>query len=48
MDRVYRHMKHIYDATRPLFLAGRRLLRERVAETGASVVLEVGCGTGRN
>lgn len=48
MDRVYRSMKHVYDATRPLFLAGRHTLRTRTIETGARRVLEVGCGTARN
>jgi len=48
MDRVYRHMKYVYDATRPLFLAGRGRLRCRVTELRPARVLEVGCGTARN
>ncbi|MCP5080226.1 MAG: class I SAM-dependent methyltransferase [Alphaproteobacteria bacterium] len=48
MDHVYRHMKYIYDATRPLFLAGRRTVRGLVQAEAGARVLEVGCGTGRN
>ncbi len=48
MDRVYRHMKHVYDLTRPLFLAGRRRLRSAVRAGRDQRVLEVGCGTARN
>ena len=48
MDRVYGRMRYVYDATRPLFLAGRRQLRTSVAAPQGGRVLEVGCGTGRN
>lgn len=48
MDDVYRHMKYVYDATRPLFLAGRRRLRAAVRPQPGARILEVGCGTGRN
>lgn len=48
MDHVYRHMKYIYDATRPLFLAGRRTVRGLVQGHAGARVLEVGCGTARN
>ena len=48
MDRVYRHMKHVYDATRPFFLAGRRRLRQHAISSGGKRILEVGCGTARN
>jgi S-adenosylmethionine-diacylgycerolhomoserine-N-methlytransferase len=48
MDRVYRHMKHVYDATRPFFLAGRRRLRQHAISGDGKRILEVGCGTARN
>lgn len=48
MDAMYRWQRHIYDVTRPFFLAGRnRLVRGLDVEAGQTV-LEVGCGTGRN
>jgi len=48
MDRIYRHQRHVYDATRVFFLAGRdRLIRAMDLRPGDRV-LEVGCGTGRN
>jgi len=48
MDGVYRHQRHIYDATRKFFLFGRDgLIADLAPEPGARV-LEVGCGTGRN
>jgi S-adenosylmethionine-diacylgycerolhomoserine-N-methlytransferase len=48
MDKVYGRMKYVYDATRPLFLAGRRRLRATVQPAGDARILEVGCGTARN
>lgn len=48
MDRTYRLMKHVYDATRPLFLAGRPAIRHRIIELSPAHVAEIGCGTGRN
>lgn len=48
MDGVYRHQRHIYDATRKYYLLGRDdMIRELDAASGDSV-LELGCGTGRN
>jgi len=48
MDRMYRHIRYVYDATRKYYLLGRdRLLRQMDLPTGASVC-EVGCGTARN
>lgn len=48
MDRLYRLQRHVYDATRPLFLPGRdRMLRGIVVPAGGAI-LEIGCGTGRN
>jgi S-adenosylmethionine-diacylgycerolhomoserine-N-methlytransferase len=48
MDRMYRHQRYIYDATRKFYLLGRdRMIRE--LNPGADDrVLELGCGTGRN
>ena len=48
MDQVYRHQRHIYDATRKYYLLGRdRMIRGLDLSEGQSL-LEVGCGTGRN
>jgi S-adenosylmethionine-diacylgycerolhomoserine-N-methlytransferase len=48
MDRVYRHQRHIYDATRKYFLLGRDHLIARLDPPAGGHVLEIGCGTGRN
>jgi S-adenosylmethionine-diacylgycerolhomoserine-N-methlytransferase len=48
MDRVYRHQRHIYDATRKYFLLGRDHLIARLDPPAGGHVLEFGCGTGRN
>lgn len=48
MDRVYRHQRHFYNATRRYFLFGRdRLVADLDARPGDSI-LELGCGTARN
>lgn len=48
MDRIYRHQRHIYDATRKYYLLGRdRMIADLRVPAGGSV-LEIGCGTGRN
>jgi S-adenosylmethionine-diacylgycerolhomoserine-N-methlytransferase len=48
MDRMYRHQRHFYDATRKFYLLGRdRLIVDLRPPVGGSV-LEIGCGTGRN
>jgi len=48
MDRIYRHQRYFYDATRKYYLLGRdRLIAEMELKPGAKV-LEIGCGTGRN
>jgi S-adenosylmethionine-diacylgycerolhomoserine-N-methlytransferase len=48
MDRVYRHQRHIYDATRKYFLLGRDYLIASLDPPAGGHVLELGCGTGRN
>lgn len=48
MDRMYRHQRHIYDATRKFFLLGRDGLIERLSLVSGDRVAEIGCGTGRN
>lgn len=48
MDRMYRHQRHIYDASRKFYLLGRdRLIAELQPKPGARIC-EIGCGTGRN
>ena len=47
MDRVYRHQRHIYDATRKYYLLGRDRMLDQLNADGQTV-LEIGCGTGRN
>lgn len=48
MDAVYRHQKHIYDATRKYYLFGRDGLIAGLEAAPGMAVLEIGCGTGRN
>lgn len=48
MDAVYRHQKHIYDATRKYYLFGRDGLIAGLDAAPGKAVLEVGCATGRN
>ena len=48
MDRVYRHQRHIYDATRKFYLLGRDPMIAGLKPPAGSCVLEIGCGTGRN
>jgi S-adenosylmethionine-diacylgycerolhomoserine-N-methlytransferase len=48
MDRLYRLQRHVYDATRPLFLPGRDRMLRGIAVPPGGAILEVGCGTGRN
>lgn len=48
MDRMYRLQRYFYDFTRKYYLLGRdRLLGEMDIQAG-EMVLEAGCGTGRN
>ena len=48
MDSLYRLQRHVYDATRPLFLPGRDRMLRGIAVPAGGAILEVGCGTGRN
>ena len=48
MNRMYRHQRHIYDASRRFYLLGRDTLIERLNPPAGGHVLELGCGTGRN
>ncbi len=48
MDRVYRHQRHIYDASRKFYLLGRDQLIEGLQPPAGGSILEIGCGTGRN
>jgi len=48
MDRMYRHTRHVYDASRKFYLLGRDAMLRRMDLPDRAQVLEVGCGTGRN
>lgn len=48
MDRIYRHQRHIYDASRKFYLLGRDQLIDGLQPPTGGSVLEIGCGTGRN
>lgn len=48
MDRVYRHQRHVYDATRKYYLLGRDPMIAGLMPPNGGSVLEIGCGTGRN
>ncbi|QEL26828.1 class I SAM-dependent methyltransferase [Bosea sp. F3-2] len=48
MDRIYRHQRHIYDASRKFYLLGRDQLIDGLQPPPGATVLEIGCGTGRN
>jgi S-adenosylmethionine-diacylgycerolhomoserine-N-methlytransferase len=48
MDRMYRYQRHIYDVTRAYYLLGRNQMIANLAPPPGGLVLEVGCGTGRN
>jgi S-adenosylmethionine-diacylgycerolhomoserine-N-methlytransferase len=48
MDRMYRHQRHIYDASRKFYLLERDALIAELAPPPGGSVLEIGCGTGRN
>ena len=48
MDAMYRHQRHIYDASRKFYLPGRDELIAGLEPPAGGSILEVGCGTGRN
>jgi S-adenosylmethionine-diacylgycerolhomoserine-N-methlytransferase len=48
MDAIYAYQRHIYDLTRKFFLFGRDRLVATLDVPKGGIVLEVGCGTGRN
>lgn len=48
MDRIYRHQRFIYDATRRYYLFGRNEMLAELAPPEHGSILEVGCGTARN
>jgi len=48
MDRVYRHQRYLYDATRKYYLLGRDTMIAGLNVPEGGSVLEIGCGTGRN
>ncbi|AMJ63594.1 methyltransferase [Bosea sp. PAMC 26642] len=45
---MYRHQRHIYDASRKFYLLGRDELIAGLAPPRGGSILEIGCGTGRN
>lgn len=48
MDKMYRHQRYFYDATRKYYLLGRDRLIDKLDVRAGDNVLEIGCGTGRN
>lgn len=48
MDRMYRHQRHIYDASRKFYLLGRDGMIAALDPPVGGSVIEIGCGTGRN
>ncbi len=48
MDRIYKHQRWIYDASRKYYLLGRDYMITRLNPPPNGSVLELGCGTGRN
>jgi S-adenosylmethionine-diacylgycerolhomoserine-N-methlytransferase len=48
MNRIYRHQRYIYNATRKYYLLGRDRLIADIGARDDARVLEIGCGTGRN
>ena len=48
MDRIYKHQRFIYDASRKYYLLGRDDLISFLKPPKHGKVLELGCGTGRN
>eukprot|EP01037_Dinobryon_pediforme_P045383 gene45383-57853_t len=48
MDKMYRWQRPIYDLTRKPYLLGRDRLIADLDPPPGGIVLEIGCGTGRN
>jgi S-adenosylmethionine-diacylgycerolhomoserine-N-methlytransferase len=48
MNRIYRHQRYVYNATRKYYLLGRDRLIADIGACDGEHVLEIGCGTGRN
>lgn len=48
MDAMYRHQRHIYDASRKFYLLGRDGMIAGLKPAPGGTILEIGCGTGRN
>lgn len=48
MNKMYRWQRYIYDATRRYYLLGRDQLIDGLKPSAGAMVLEIGCGTGRN
>lgn len=48
MDAMYRHQRHVYDASRKFYLLGRDRLIAELVPPLQGTILEIGCGTGRN
>jgi S-adenosylmethionine-diacylgycerolhomoserine-N-methlytransferase len=48
LEAYYSKVHGFYDATRKYFLLGRDRLLEQIAEDQPEIIIEVGCGTGRN
>lgn len=48
MDSIYRRQRHFYDLTRKYYLLGRDRLIAELSPPEGGIVLEIGCGTGRN
>lgn len=48
MDRIYRHTRHVYDASRKYFLLGRDTLIQNLHADESEDICEIGCGTARN
>ena len=48
MDKMYRRQRHIYDLSRKYYLIGRDEAISRLRPASGELVLEIGCGTGRN
>jgi S-adenosylmethionine-diacylgycerolhomoserine-N-methlytransferase len=48
MDRMYRHQRYIYDASRKFYLLGRDALIAEIGARPGDAILEIACGTARN